>query len=584
MRSWFDGSFPFPRSSSSLRFFALETYPTCRSRPKVYGRFRRYASRTGSLDVDVPLPVDARWASQGDAVCASLTRMANVDFAAARRTQRSCCGSFTRRAIAVVGLLVLGCSTSTDGSDGEVSATTSGDPVNSTFSGGIVPGVTGNPSGAIVNSTATSASSMGGPGGPASSSSNPLDTSPGTSVPAGTPTDPGILPVGGPGRSSAAGGGTGGPDATGAGGNGGGPTTQGAGGIGGLPMGSGGSTGPSDVGQVDAAAMVADMGFGTNIGNTLENTTEWETGWGQPLISEAFINGIASRGIKTVRVPVAWDTYANNGVIDAAKFDRVKQVVGWIEAAGMYPIVNIHWDGGWIFNESNENEFLLTADVKTKFASYWEQIATGFSDVGHKLILEGLNEEARFYANGDSNGTPDYAALNELNQLFVSTVRAQGGYNASRALLIVGFTTDIEKTCVDAFEVPDDPAGSGKLFLSLHYYTPYTFCGLDTVESWGSPATTWGTDQEKATLEGLFDKLGAFSKSRSIPVILGEFGVTPGENYVREPASRILWMESVARASFVRGIVPVLWDTGSEIKRTDGSFSAEFQTVMDDLD
>jgi endoglucanase len=358
--------------------------------------------------------------------------------------------------------------------------------------------------------------------------------------------------------------------------------------IGGAPSGgatSGASGASGASATVDAATMAKAMGFGANIGNTLENTTSWETGWGEPLITQTYINGMASHGIKTVRVPVAWNTYAVNGVIDSTKMDRVKQVVSWIEAAGMYSIVNIHWDGGWIDNDTdgNPNRYELTDDVKTKFASYWTQIATAFASVGNDLIFEGLNEESKFYVNGDSSQAPDYAALNTLNQLFVTTVRAQAGYNASRALLIAGFTTDIDLTCVDAFTVPSDPAGTGKLFLSIHYYTPYTFCGLDTVESWGSPQTTWGTDSDKSTLDGLFTKLGTFSMQKSIPVILGEFAVTRGQNYPRDPASRILWMESVAKASFARGVVPVLWDTGSEISRTDGSFSTELQTVMADI-
>ncbi|AUX39916.1 cellulase [Sorangium cellulosum] len=397
-----------------------------------------------------------------------------------------------------------------------------------------------------------------------SSESNPSGNAGGSG--GGTSTD-----GAGAGGAGTGGAGTGGAG-TGGAGTGGAPT-EGTGGSGG----TGGSATPAD-----AAAMVPDMGIGANIGNTLENTTEWETGWGQPLITQAFINGMADNGIKTVRVPVAWDTYASNGTIDAAKMARVKEVVGWIEAAGMYSIVNIHWDGGWIYNEANDNKYKLTDDVKTKFASYWTQIATAFSDVGHKLILEGMNEEGNYWVNGvRDGGTPDYAALNEMNQLFVTTVRNQGGYNASRALLIAGFVTDIDRTCVDDFEVPTDPAGTKSLFLSIHYYTPYTFCGLDTVESWGSPKTTWGTDPEKAELKGLFDKLGAFSTQRSIPIILGEFAVTLGQNYPREAASRRLWMQSVVEASTSRGIVPVLWDTGSEIKRTDGSFSTEWQAVMD---
>ena len=367
--------------------------------------------------------------------------------------------------------------------------------------------------------------------------------------------------------------------------NGGSPSSGGVANAGSSGVSNAGGASGSGSDPVNVVAMAKAMGFGANIGNTLENTTTWETGWGEPAITQAYINGMASRGIKTVRVPVAWNTYAVNGVIDSTKMERVKQVVSWIEAAGMYSIVNIHWDGGWIDNDTdgNPNRYKLTADVKTKFASYWSQIGTAFASVGNKLIFEGLNEESKFYVNGDTSQPPDYAALNTLNQLFVTTVRGQGGSNATRALLIAGFTTDIDLTCVDAFTVPSDPAGAGKLFLSIHYYTPYTFCGLDTVESWGSPATTWGTDAEKATLDGLFTKLATFSAQKSIPVILGEFAVTRGQNYPREPASRILWLEAVAKASFMRGIVPVLWDTGSEISRTDGSFSTELQTVMTDV-
>jgi endoglucanase len=334
---------------------------------------------------------------------------------------------------------------------------------------------------------------------------------------------------------------------------------------------------------VDAVAMAQTMGFGANIGNTLENTADWETGWGQPRITQAFINGMASRGIKTVRVPVAWDTYATSGVIDPAKMARVREVVDWILAAGMYAIVNIHWDGGWIFNERKDNQYRLTDDVKAKFANYWRQIGAAFADVGHMLVFEGLNEEGQFYVNGAASGTPDMTAMNELNQLFVSTVRVQAGYNFTRALLIAGFSTDINRTCVDAFAVPSDPAGPGRLFLSIHFYDPSTFTILESVASWGSPAATWGTDREKKALENQFTKLASCSAKKQIPVILGEFGVTLGQNVKREPAARVSWMSSVIKACFARGIVPVLWDCGTDIKRSDGAFSADLQAVMASL-
>jgi len=367
-----------------------------------------------------------------------------------------------------------------------------------------------------------------------------------------------------------------------------GTNSSGSGGTSGGSAGGGAAGGGAagNNGAVDARALVKALGFGTNIGNTLENTVTWETGWGQPLITQAFINGLASRGIKTVRVPVAWDTYAKNGVIDPAKMDRVKQVVGWITAAGMYAIVNIHWDGGWINNEKGSPPFSLTTEIKTKFTNYWQQIGMAFSGVGHQLILEGMNEEGSWTTDGQKYGTPNIPPLNEMNQLFVTTVRAQGGYNATRALLIAGFNTDLEKTCVPAFTIPTDPAGSGKLFLSIHYYTPWTFTIKEQNDSDTSQPvlTKWGTAAEKQTLEDLFSKLSTCSSDKKIPIILGEFAVTRGTDpYVREAASRAAWMTAVAKASVARGIVPVLWDTGSEISRVDGAFSAEFKQAFDSV-
>jgi endoglucanase len=327
----------------------------------------------------------------------------------------------------------------------------------------------------------------------------------------------------------------------------------------------------------DASSMAATMGIGVNIGNTFDNTTYWETGWGQPTVTQTYINGLASNGIKTVRLPVAWDTYAVNGVIQSDKMSRIREVTDWIVSAGMYCIVNIHWDGGWI-DEGN----VLSDTAKAKFESYWKQIAAEFDDVDCHLIFEALNEESAFYANGNQSQGKDYAPLNTLNQLFVTTVRATSGtggshYNPSRCLLISGYTTDFSATCVDQFTIPTDTAGAGKLFLSVHYYTPPTFCILTSDASWGKNRTTWGTEADKAELRSLFNTLQTFCAARGVTAIIGEYGV-PTEN--KESASRTLWFNSVMQASLDRGMVPVLWDTGGDVNRTDGSLSSDFSAAI----
>src|SRR5437764_6332153 len=99
----------------------------------------------------------------------------------------------------------------------------------------------------------------------------------------------------------------------------------------------------ADLGAWSAAR---EMGLGVNNGNTLDNTNTWETGWGNPPVTKEYILSLAAHGFRTVRVPVAWDTYAHNERIDRDKLKRVGEIADWITSAGMFCVINIHWDGG----------------------------------------------------------------------------------------------------------------------------------------------------------------------------------------------------------------------------------------------
>lgn len=316
--------------------------------------------------------------------------------------------------------------------------------------------------------------------------------------------------------------------------------------------------------ELDAWSAVARMSPGTNIGNTLENTTAWETGWGNPLITKEYVESLARLGFRTVRLPVAWDTYAVDGRIQPDKMERVAEVVGWITGAGMFCVVNIHWDGGWIDSDVKDRfpdtYATFSREAEAKFRSYWEQIATYFRGKNEKLVFEGLNEETNF----SNEGSPQkaYATLTRVNQLFIDTVRKTGGNNAKRLLIVTGYSTDFEKTCDAKFTLPEDTV-PGRLFISVHYYTPYQFAGLTEDADWGKMLPTWGTPTDVKQLNQLFDKMRAFCTKNDIPAFIGEYGVTEK----KEAASRSRWLSAVATAAASRGMVPVLWDVGHEVTR-----------------
>ena len=316
--------------------------------------------------------------------------------------------------------------------------------------------------------------------------------------------------------------------------------------------------------ELDAWAAVPLMSPGINIGNTLDNTASWETGWGNPPITKEFVQTLAHLGFKTVRLPVAWDTYAVDGRIQDEKFNRVKQVVDWITGAGMFCVLNIHWDGGWI-DSGRKERFAQTyatfsAEAERKYRSYWKQIATFFAGESEKVIFEALNEETNFSNEGSTSRA--YATLTRVNQIFIDTVRRAGGNNAQRLLIVAGYSTDIQKTSSGEYKLPQDTI-PGRLFISVHYYTPYEFCGLDADTSWGKVIPAWGSADDTRKLDQLFDMQKEFSRRNDVPSFIGEFGVTTK----RESASRIRWMSAVANAARSRGMVPVLWDTGTDVSR-----------------
>jgi endoglucanase len=316
--------------------------------------------------------------------------------------------------------------------------------------------------------------------------------------------------------------------------------------------------------DLDAWAAAKLMGTGVNIGNTLENTTTWETGWGNPRITKEYVESLARLGFKTVRVPVAWDTYARDGRIPDDKLARVGEVVSWITAAGMFCVVNIHWDGGWI-DSSAKDKFPKTfatfsAEAQAKYISYWTQISNYFASRNEKLIFEALNEETNFEGVGSMKKA--YATLTHVNQLFIDTVRKTGGNNATRLLIVTGYATDITKTTSNDYVLPKDTVPH-RLLISVHYYTPWQFAGMTKDESWGKMALTWGSAGDVAELNRLFDAMQEFCKRNDLPAFIGEFGVTDQ----KETASRVRWMSAVAEAALSRKMIPVLWDTGGDISR-----------------
>lgn len=310
------------------------------------------------------------------------------------------------------------------------------------------------------------------------------------------------------------------------------------------------------------------MGIGWNVGNSLD-AVGGETNWGNPLITQQLINSVKAAGFKTIRLPVAWSKFSNaqNFVIQTAWMDRVEQVVNYALNADMYVVMNIHWDGGWMQPTYAQQNY-----VNNRLNIMWTQIANRFKNYDDRLLFAGTNE---VMVDGDY-GTPTveyYTVQNSFNQTFVDTVRATGGKNATRHLVVQGFNTNIDHT-VNFAVIPVDTVND-RLMMEVHYYDPYNFT-LNTnsnITQWGSIATnpnateTWANE---AYTNAQFQKMKTHFVDQGVGVILGEYGVVSRLNVSGHATYRNYWNEYITKSAYDRGLVPIYWDNGYS---GDGGFA-----------
>jgi endoglucanase len=256
-------------------------------------------------------------------------------------------------------------------------------------------------------------------------------------------------------------------------------------------------------------------------------------------------------------------------VIDTNWLSRVREVIGYCYANGMYVIINCHWDNGWLENNVTE---AMKDSVNKKQKAYWTQIANYFKDYDEHLLFAGANEP------NVSNPT-QMDVLMSYHQTFVDAVRSTGNNNSSRVLIIQGPSTDIETTDSLMSAMPTDQI-TDRMMAEVHYYTPWNFCGLTSDASWGKMFYFWGTGYhsttnpsrnatwgEESTVESLFQSMKDKFVDKGIPAIFGEYAAVKrtsltGDDLALHIASREYFYHYVTNAAIRNGMLPYYWDNG----------------------
>ena len=342
---------------------------------------------------------------------------------------------------------------------------------------------------------------------------------------------------------------------------------------------------------MDVAAL---MYPGWNLGNTMEagnSANNWknagigsETAWQSAKTTQQLIDLVKASGFKSVRIPCAWVmghiTDAEACTIDADWLARVHEVVDYCIKNDLYVIINQHWDGGWI-----EHDGLTAAtDVdatKAKLTKIWTQIANSFKNYDERLIFAGMNEPG--VGGGDANallGTADLAnRIAEYEQTFIEAVRATGGNNAKRVLVVQGPNTNIDNTVAHNYMAKLHDSATDRLMVEVHFYDPYQFTDLGEDKDWGKYYLYWGKNNKGGDadrtadskynedyVEAQMKKMKTNFFDKGYPVLIGEFGANQrmaiGTDALHDNSVKDYY-KAVVTSAINNGCVPVAWDTNA---------------------
>lgn len=358
------------------------------------------------------------------------------------------------------------------------------------------------------------------------------------------------------------------------------------------------------------------MAPGWNLGNTLEGgsnannfTNEGglkaETAWQSTVTTKAIIDLVKSSGFKSVRIPCSWVmghiVDKDNMTIDPVWMARVKEIVDYCIDDGLFVIINDHWDGGWLEYDG----FTTGADVtakKEQLRKLWTQIATEFKDYDGHLLFAGLNEPGVGGASPAVNGslmvnqyvtdTDDKEQafadrILEYEQSFIGAVRATGGNNAQRVLVVQGPKVTAANT-VKYFDVSKlSDSASGRLMVEIHHYDPYPFCQMTEDADYAKVKYYWdgyaprranservGSTGEQSQIQAAFNQLKATFVDKGYPVLVGEYGamarvLTPAQGMqANHNESRQYWYRFSTSYAMEAGCIPVVWDINNTTYKT----------------
>ena len=307
-------------------------------------------------------------------------------------------------------------------------------------------------------------------------------------------------------------------------------------------------------------------GESIEIGNPA-NSINAETAWGNPPVTEAMIQAVKNAGFNAIRIPIRWQCHITDAEamsIDPAWIARIKEVVGWCLDNDLKVIINAHHEK-WL---ESRPTYQYKEENCQKLALLWMNIASEFANYDSRLAFAGTNE-VHVRDNWSKPTVENLEVQNAYNQTFVDMVRATGGNNAKRHLILQTYVCNpwfgIEN---GGFIIPKDTEGNGNNYMSVefHYYQPWSYAGDCTYDYWGDFNKNTGdkpADNEK-TMTDFFDQVVKTWSNQGLGIVIGEWGVTNHYKSDSEKdkvhANMTYYCNFLTKEAHERGFSTFVWD------------------------
>jgi len=309
--------------------------------------------------------------------------------------------------------------------------------------------------------------------------------------------------------------------------------------------------------------IAAKMGLGWNLGNSLDSTNTDESGnmatgleteimWGNPYTTREVFVALYEKGFRSVKIPTAWYNHMDaDGVIDAQWMARVRQIVDWAYDLGFYVVLDAHSHGDL------SNPYIPTRAAEEATAAWlvnaWEQIAGEFKDYGDRLLFQAINKPrvAGSYMEWRGGLLSERHVTNRLNKIFVETVRAAGGYNDRRWLLIPTYIASPNPVAMRSMRMPDD----GRVIVALSAIVPWAF----TDGTAGNQPVKIYDESVKQEITRTMENVYRAFIAKGIPVWIEQFGAADKDN----TADRAAYAADYVTLAAKYGMACAWWDNGN---------------------